>query len=55
MIQEVQLYFGEFLNGDLPWTQFLTAPVNFVNGPLAALHGAKNIPATADGALHEGA
>ena len=46
MIQEVQLYFGEFLNGDLPWTQFLTAPVNFVNGPLAALYGAKNIPAT---------
>jgi hypothetical protein len=46
MIQEVQLYFNEFLSGDLPWTQFLTAPVNFVNGPLAALYGVKGIPAT---------
>jgi hypothetical protein len=46
MIQEVQLYFGEFLSGNLPWTQFLTAPVNFVNGPLASLYGDKAIPAT---------
>jgi hypothetical protein len=46
MMQEVQLYFGEFLNGDLPWTQFLTAPVNFVNGPLAAFYGISGIPAT---------
>ena len=46
MVQEVQLYFGEFLTGSLPWTQFLTAPISFVNGPLAALYGAKNIPAT---------
>jgi Protein of unknown function (DUF1592)/Protein of unknown function (DUF1588)/Protein of unknown function (DUF1595)/Protein of unknown function (DUF1587)/Protein of unknown function (DUF1585) len=46
MMQEVSLYFGEFLNGNLPWTQFLTAPVNFVNGPLAAFYGIKNIPAT---------
>jgi hypothetical protein len=46
MIQEAQLYFDEFLNGSLPWTQFLTAPVSFVNGPLAALYGVKNVPAT---------
>ena len=46
MMQEITLYFGEFLNGDLPWTQFLTAPINFVNGPLAAFYGIKNIPAT---------
>jgi hypothetical protein len=46
MVQEQLLYFNEFLVGNLPWTQFLTAPVNFVNGPLAALYGIKNIPAT---------
>jgi hypothetical protein len=46
MQQEMLLYFNEFLNGDLPWTQFLTAQVNFVNGPLAAFYGVKNIPAT---------
>jgi hypothetical protein len=46
MVQEQLLYFNEFLVGNLPWTQFLTAQVNFVNGPLAALYGAKNIPAT---------
>ena len=46
MMQEISLYFGEFLNGDLPWTQFLTAPINFVNGPLAAFYGIKGIPAT---------
>jgi hypothetical protein len=45
-VQEQLLYFNEFLMGNLPWTQFLTAPVNFVNGPLAALYGIKNIPAT---------
>ena len=46
MVQEVALFFNEFLNGDLPWTQFLTAPVHFVNGPLAALYGFPNIAAT---------
>ena len=46
MMQEISLYFGEFLNGNLPWTQFLSAPINFVNGPLAAFYGIKNIPAT---------
>jgi hypothetical protein len=46
MVQETQLYFNEFLNGSLPWTQFLTAPISFVNGPLAALYGIKSVPAT---------
>jgi uncharacterized protein DUF1592/uncharacterized protein DUF1588/uncharacterized protein DUF1587/uncharacterized protein DUF1585/uncharacterized protein DUF1595 len=46
MVQEVQLYFNEFLTGSLPWTQFLTAPISFVNGPLAALYGVKDVPAT---------
>jgi hypothetical protein len=46
MIQEVELYFDEFLTGGRPWTEFLTAPVSFVNGPLAALYGYKNVPAT---------
>ena len=46
MEQEANLYFNEFLNGDLPFTQFLTAPINFVNGPLAALYGMPGIPAT---------
>ena len=45
MEQEANLYFNEFLNGDLPFTQFLTAPVNFVNGPLATLYGVPGIPA----------
>jgi hypothetical protein len=46
MQQEVSLYFSEFLNGSLPWTQFLTAQMNFVNGPLAAFYGFKGVPAT---------
>jgi hypothetical protein len=51
MIQEQLAYFNEFLNGSaggppLPWTQFFTAKVNYVNGPLAALYGAQGIPAT---------
>jgi uncharacterized protein DUF1592/uncharacterized protein DUF1588/uncharacterized protein DUF1587/uncharacterized protein DUF1595/uncharacterized protein DUF1585 len=44
--QEELLYFNEFLNGDYPWTQFLTAPVNFVNGANAALY-ATNSPTAA--------
>ena len=46
MMQEIILYFDEFLNGNLPWTQFFTEPMNFVNGPLAAFYGFKGIPAT---------
>jgi hypothetical protein len=53
--QEELAYFNEFLNGDYNWTQFLTTPVNFVNGTSAALYALNstsaktataNIPAT---------
>jgi Protein of unknown function (DUF1592)/Protein of unknown function (DUF1588)/Protein of unknown function (DUF1595)/Protein of unknown function (DUF1587)/Protein of unknown function (DUF1585) len=46
MVQEINLYFAEFVNGNLPWTQFMTAPMNFVNGPLAAFYGITSVPAT---------
>jgi hypothetical protein len=39
MIQEQLLYFGEFLTGPLPMTQFLTTPDNFVNTRLAKHYG----------------
>jgi hypothetical protein len=54
-IQEQQLYFTEFLTDGLPWTQFMTAPINFVNGVSAkeyatnspsAAAATQNIPAT---------
>jgi hypothetical protein len=47
LVQEELLYFNEFLNGDLPWTQFLTAPVNFVNGANASLYSINSPPAAA--------
>jgi hypothetical protein len=46
MVDELTLYFNEFLNGGLGWDQFLTARVNFVNGALAALYGDKSVPAS---------
>jgi hypothetical protein len=39
MAQEAILYFQEFLFGGRNMKEFLTADVNFVNGPLAALYG----------------
>jgi hypothetical protein len=39
MQREMELYFSEFLYKDLPYSQFLTADFNFVDGPLAALYG----------------
>jgi hypothetical protein len=47
LAQEELLYFNEFLNGDLPWTQFLTAPINFVNGASAALYSTNSVAAAA--------
>jgi hypothetical protein len=47
LAQEELLYFNEFLNGDLPWTQFLTAQVNFVNGANAALYSTNSPTAAA--------
>jgi Protein of unknown function (DUF1592)/Protein of unknown function (DUF1588)/Protein of unknown function (DUF1595)/Protein of unknown function (DUF1587) len=46
MQREMERFFGEFLYGDLPYSQLLTADFNFVDGPLAALYG---IPAPAQG------
>jgi len=37
--QELYQYFGEFLLKDRPWTEFLTADFNFVQGPLAEFYG----------------
>jgi hypothetical protein len=45
--QEELLYFNEFLNGDYSWNQFLTAPVNFVNGTSAAIYAANSPTAAA--------
>jgi hypothetical protein len=46
MQREMELYFSEFLYKDLPYSQFLSADFNFVDGPLAALYG---LPAPATG------
>ena len=39
MQREMDLYFAEFLTGDRPYSEFLTADFNFVDAPLAALYG----------------
>jgi hypothetical protein len=46
-MQEMQAYFGQFLNGSLPWTQFLTAQVNFVNGASAKAYSVNSPTAAA--------
>lgn len=38
-MQEMYLYFSDFLRTEKPWTQFLTADQNFVNATLAPLYG----------------
>jgi hypothetical protein len=47
MVQEELLYFGEFLTGPLPMTQFFTTPDNFVNTRLAAHYGLPAVAANA--------
>lgn len=47
MQREMELFFGEFLYGDLPYSQLLSADFNFVDAPLAAFYG---LPAPAPGA-----
>jgi hypothetical protein len=39
LVREMQLYFMEFLRGDRPFDQFLTADFNFVNARLAKYYG----------------
>jgi hypothetical protein len=41
MQREMELFFAEFLSGDRPFSEFLTADINFVDAPLAALYGMK--------------
>ena len=43
---EIYSYFNEFLRNDRPWTDFLTADVNFVNAGLAGFYGIPNITGT---------
>jgi hypothetical protein len=39
MQREMGRYFDDFLRGELPYDQFLTADFNYVDAPLAALYG----------------
>jgi hypothetical protein len=39
MQREMELYFSEFLHGDMPYSGFLTTDVNFVDAGLAAFYG----------------
>lgn len=39
MQREMELYFSEFLHGDLPYTDFLSTDVNFVDATLAPHYG----------------
>jgi len=43
---EIYAYFDEFLRKDRPWTDFLSADVNFVNAGLASFYGIPNITGT---------
>ncbi len=37
--QEMYLYFNEFLRSSRPWTEFMTADINYVNADLAKAYG----------------
>jgi len=45
-MNEMYLYFEEFLRNDRSWTEFLTADVNFVNTSLAPLYGMQGVTGT---------
>ena len=47
MVQEQLMYFDQFLTGTLPFTQFFTAPTNFVNTRLAKHYGLPAVAASA--------
>jgi hypothetical protein len=42
-MNEMFMYFEDFLRNDRPWTEFLTTDVNFVNASLAPLYGLQNV------------
>jgi hypothetical protein len=45
-MNEMYLYFQEFLQKDVPWTQFLKADVNYVNASLGPIYGLTNVTGT---------
>ncbi|HTA89922.1 MAG TPA: DUF1592 domain-containing protein [Polyangiaceae bacterium] len=45
MATEVYSFFDEFAKGNRPWTDFITADVNYVNADLAKLYGMPAVPA----------
>jgi len=45
-MNEMYLYFQEFLQQDVPWTQFLKADVNYVNAALAPIYGMQGVTGT---------
>jgi len=42
-MNEMYLYFQEFLQKDTPWSQFLKADFNYVNASLAPFYGMQNV------------
>jgi Protein of unknown function (DUF1592)/Protein of unknown function (DUF1588)/Protein of unknown function (DUF1595)/Protein of unknown function (DUF1585)/Protein of unknown function (DUF1587) len=45
MATEVYSFFDEFAKGSRPWTDFITADVNYVNSDLAKMYGMPAVPA----------
>jgi hypothetical protein len=45
-MNEMYMYFEDFLRNDVPWTEFLKRDVNFVNAPLAGVYGFANVTGT---------
>jgi len=45
-MNEMYLYFNEFLRNPRPWTDFLKADINFVNAALAPIYGMNNVTNT---------
>jgi hypothetical protein len=45
--QEMYSFFDEFLRKNLPWTNFLSTDLNFVNAPLAGIYGMTDVTGTA--------
>lgn len=39
MAEEAYLYFAQFMQGNIPWTEFVRADMNFVDAPLATFYG----------------
>jgi hypothetical protein len=42
-MNEMYMYFNEFLRNPRPWTEFLKADINFVNTALAPIYGMQNV------------